>query len=515
MRFRRGPRKASKIQKKNLIENAKKLAKDPMKVIPECRDNCLFCKFGRSKRKIKKIEKYSDDESKLEKYSKRGPDLSKAVASTILFGIQEEAKQITTAKTPAGEIAYAKKGDSSKKRLIGVQHFPDPKKRLIAYSKEADKGFYFYSLEDKVICTGKTDAPPKRFVNSAIDRLNYDLHENQDGEFYCDHCKEKSDEGLMKLEWKEIDKKFIICEKCANDQMNLYKSLTERMLSPDNSKSFEIKGKIGLKCEGDCERCKLTEDIPVSENLREDYFKSLSDEKFISLYSEEAIDIIKNKYDLFIIGDICFGKDKESFLEHIDYDDWEKPALIELLKNVNGAVLEEGTVNEFLEKYWHSYKEKVLKAILDDQESIEEILSLNIRPREKLRELKQVEKEKQELASLPEFKKLPPEAKFADSIARVFKVRGKEEAINEMENYNLSDKKLKSIAFGFYTAFGKGDSKRWKYEDSEVESGEFLSEFIEKLLESDDEEYAEHLQQVVKMSGSTEAIVLESGKKMR
>ncbi len=159
MRFRRGPRKASKIQKKNLIENAKSLAEDPMKVIPECQDSCLFCKFGRAKRKIKKIVKYADNEKKLKKYANRGPDLSQAVAGTILFGIQEKAKKITTAKSPQGEIAYAKKGGATKKRLVGVQHFDDPKKRLIAFSKEAQKGYYFYSFDDKVVCTGKKPQP--------------------------------------------------------------------------------------------------------------------------------------------------------------------------------------------------------------------------------------------------------------------------------------------------------------------------------------------------------------------
>ncbi len=512
MRFRRGPRKASKIQKKNLIENAKKLAENPMKVVPECQDSCLFCKFGRAKRKIKKIKKYANNERKLEKYAKRGPDLSQAVAGTILFGIQEEAKKITTAKSPEGEIAYAKIGGATKKRLVGIQHFDDPKKRLLAFSKEAEKGYYFYSLEDKVVCTGKKPDPPKRFVKTVIEKIPYNISKKE-GDYTCGHT--KRDKSRLNLRWKSADKTFSICEDCAKDSTNLFKVITGRMLSPDNSKSFSLSASLGLKCQGDCESCELTRKIPVSEDLTDKYFKNLSDKKLIDRYSEEARSVLKNEKEIFIIGDTCYGKDKKEFLKNILHESWERPALVELIKRTNGAVLDEGTVNEFLELYWDEYKSDVMRAIFDDDQSIEEVLSKNVRPREKLRELKEIKKKKEEMDTLPEFKKLPPEAEFADSIARTYKVKGQGEAINEIENHNLSDTRLKSIAYGFYIVFGKGDSKRWKYEDSEVESGEFLADHIEELIRSDGEDYAENLQDVVKMSGSTNAVVLKDGKRMR
>ncbi|MEF8833125.1 MAG: hypothetical protein V5A66_06390, partial [Candidatus Thermoplasmatota archaeon] len=490
MRFRRGPRKASKIQKKNLIENAKSLAEDPMKVIPECQDSCLFCKFGRAKRKIKKIKKYADNERKLKKYAKRGPDLSQAVAGTILFGIEEEAKKITTAKSPEGEIAYAKKGGATKKRLVGVQHFDDPKKRLIAFSKESQKGYYFYSLQGKVVCTGKKPKPPKKFVKTAIERIPYNITEKS-GDYTCGHItKEK---GRFDLHWKSVDETFSICEDCAGDSTNLFKSITERMLSPDNSKSFSLKGGIGLKCEGDCESCKLTRNIPVSDDLADKYFEALSDKEFIAQYSSEARSVIEDEKNIFIIRDTCYGEDKREFLKDLPHEEWERPALIKLMKKTDGAVLDEGTVNEFLELYWEDYKTEVMGAIFDDKASIQEVLSKDVRPREKLRELSEMKTKKEEMKTLPEFQKLPPGAEFADNIARTYKVKGQDEAINEIENKNLSETRTKSIAYGFYIVFGKGDSKRWKYEDSEVESGEFLSDHIKELLHSEGEDYAEKL----------------------
>ncbi|MBS3817372.1 MAG: hypothetical protein KGY76_07410 [Candidatus Thermoplasmatota archaeon] len=511
---RRGPRKASAIQKKNLIQNAKKLAEDPLKVIPKCEDSCLICKFGRAKRKIKKIAKYSDDKRKLKKYAKRGPDLSKAVAATILFGIEEEADLITTARTPEGEIAYAKKGKASKKRLIGVQHFNDPKKRLIAYSKESKKGFYFYSMEDKVVCTGKKAKPPKKFVKDAIKRVPYDLSKEK-GVYSCGHTDGDTEKTYFTLNWKGAGKKFSVCERCARKEVNLFVIFTERMLSKDTSDSFSLEGTLNMRCEGDCENCKFDGRISVSDDLREKYFKGLSDDQFLQKYGEDAKSVLKSRNELFIKGDVCYGEDMKTFLENLDFERWEKPAIVILLKKAGGAVLEDGTINELLEEHWKDHEIEVMRSILDDRGTIKEVLDKDLRPREMLRELYSKKKKKKEMKDLPEFKKLPPEGRFADKIGRVYKVKGEEEAINKIEEYSLSNKRVKAIAYGFYVVFGRADSKKWKYEDSEVESGEFLADYIEELLEAKGEDYAGKLQEVVKMSGSTEAVILENGREMR
>ncbi|MBS3791000.1 MAG: hypothetical protein KGY66_08830, partial [Candidatus Thermoplasmatota archaeon] len=350
------------------------------------------------------------------------------------------------------------------------------------------------------------------FVKSAVERIPYNISK-RNGTYSCGHI--RKERGRLDLDWESAGKTFSICEGCADDSKNLFKIISQMMLSPDNSKSFSVRSKMGLQCYGDCENCKLTRDIPVSDDLTDKYFNMLSDKEFIKRYSEETRSVIKDEQDIFIIGDACYGKDKKEFLKKISHEPWERPALIKLMKVTEGAVLDEGTVNEFLELYWEDYKIEILRSIFNDKESIEEVLSKDVRPREKLRELNEIKKKKEEMDTLPEFKKLPPEAKFADTVARAYKVNGEDEATNKIESYNLSDTRLKSIAYGFYIVFGKGDSKRWKYEDSEVESGEFLSDHIEKLLHSEGEDYAENLQRVVKMSGSTSAVVMKDGKKMR
>ncbi|MFW5904483.1 MAG: hypothetical protein ACOCTK_03345, partial [Candidatus Saliniplasma sp.] len=125
----RGPKRASGTEQRKLVNNARELQKNPMKIVPECQGNCLLCKFGRVKRKVKKIEKYKEDEDTLKKYAKRGPGLSKALAGTLLLAIAGKAPRLGTTRTPRGEVSYAKRGSARKNRLVGLQHFDDPNLR--------------------------------------------------------------------------------------------------------------------------------------------------------------------------------------------------------------------------------------------------------------------------------------------------------------------------------------------------------------------------------------------------
>lgn len=48
-----------------------------------------------------------------------------------------------------------------------------------------------------------------------------------------------------------------------------------------------------------------------------------------------------------------------------------------------------------------------------------------------------------------------------------------------------------------------------------IESGEYLSDYVKKLLNSEGMEYANALQELIKMSGSTSMLTLKNGEKLR
>jgi len=517
--FRRGPKRASRVEEKKLIESAKLLAKDPMKVIPECGDSCFLCKFGRAKRKIKKIKKYKDDEDKLKKYSKRGPGLSKATAGTLLLALKEEAPLLARAKIPGGEISYAKRGDATKERLIGVQHFKDPTLRLLAYSKEAEKGYYFYSWNDNVVCTGKKDDPPKGYIKNVISNFPYNIKKG-DGGYTCGHTKKNQDRSYFTMRWKGAGIKFSICNRCASGNTNLFHYISKGMMSKDNTNSFSIESIYKMKCRADCSTCQNESRISLPDKVSESYYNNkLSDSSLIRKIDDIGWEKKKKQNDVYAIDGVCYGNDMGAFLRKFDYEEWEADAIKKAIESQDGIVLEEGTVNELLQVVWETEGIEILMVITGDEKTAKKIYEEGeeegILPRDSLRKAKKIKKVSRELEKIPEFKELPPKAKFVNDLVLTYKTEGEEAVVKKIDGMNLSDTRVKSIAYGFLTALGKGSSKKWKYSQSEVDSGEFMVEYIEKLLDSSGKEYAQALQDLVKVSGSTAVITMKNGTKLR
>jgi len=506
----RGPKRASKTEQKKLVQNAKDLQKDPMKIVPECQGSCLLCKFGRVKRKVKKIEKYKNNEEALKKYSKRGPGLSKALAGTLLLAIAGKAPRLGTARTPKGEVSYAKRGSANSKRLIGLQHFDDPNLRLIAYTKEAKKGYYLYSVGDRVVCTGKKDDPPEEFVKESISNSSYKFV-SENNVFYCSRSFKEREKTYFELKWRSADRSFYIDSHCSKTNSNLFMELVNGMISKDNSRSFKINAEYKMDCRADCDNCRFGGDISLRSDLKDDYFSGkISDDKLIDLFEKDSFNAVKKKENVYAIGNRCYGKDITGFLKEMRYESYEEPAVKAAVKGTDGLVLESGTVNEFFSKLWDKNGFNAIHALINDKQRAmalyEKYDISETHPREILKKALKIKQKNEKLSSLPEFKELPPKAKLADDLARTYKIEGKESAVKKLEDIEISDTRMRSLAYGFMKAFGEGDSLRWKYSKSEVESGEFMEEYISTLLDADGDDYAQALKDLLKISGSTKEI---------
>ncbi|MFO7991991.1 MAG: hypothetical protein R6U61_06850 [Thermoplasmata archaeon] len=515
---RKRPKRASKVQERKLINNARKLAKDPLKVIPKCEGRCFLCKFSRAEKYIKKIVKHKEDKEYLKKYSNKGPDLAKAVAGTLLLALTHKAPLLASTRTPDGKISYAKRGNANEERLIGVQHFNDPHLRLLAYSFEAKKGFYFYSWDDNIVCTGKKDNPPNGYVKNTLDSLPYNMRKRGD-KIICPHIT-NGDRSYIQIDWSAAGLTLKLCSRCADNNKNLVHHLSRGMISKDNSKSFEISTRYNMMCRTDCSECKLDRNISMDKDLVKAYERGeTSDRELLRKYKRDAMKTLVDRSRVYIVGDYCYGSDMGALLRQFDYESWEEEVIKKAIESANSIVLEQGTVNELLEKVWDEGALDLIKTITNDDGMAEQIYQKyhesSVNPRDVLRKAMSKRKEKDRLSSLPEFKDLPPKAKLANDLARLYKIKGEDSVLRQIDNSNLSDTRMKSLAFGFLAALDKGDTKKWKFNSHEIESGEYLSSYVKKLLNSEGMEYANALQELIKMSGSTSMLTLKNGKKLR
>ena len=109
------------------------------------------------------------------------------------------------------------------------------------------------------------------------------------------------------------------------------------------------------------------------------------------------------------------------------------------------------------------------------------------------------------LAQLPKYKSLPPLAKFVDNVVRTYKTFGEKEALGEIKK-RPDNPKGKSISYAFLLVFGKAKDKKWQYSQVETEYGDFLKEYVKKLLDSEPKNYHKFLQELLTNSGSSENI---------
>ncbi|MGF3555144.1 MAG: hypothetical protein ACQXXF_07770 [Thermoplasmatota archaeon] len=136
-------RTASKSMEKNLIENAKNLMKNPYHILPDYSDNYSNKYFSKIKKSIDKVNRFKDDQKKLEKLSnKKG--IVGALAGTLLLAYSEKAPYLGVLNLPTDDITYAQRGKAEKEKLIGIQHFDDPVLRLFAIKD--------FVLKKKVTC---------------------------------------------------------------------------------------------------------------------------------------------------------------------------------------------------------------------------------------------------------------------------------------------------------------------------------------------------------------------------
>ncbi len=503
-RMRTFARTASKSMEKKLIQNAKKLKKDPFIVIPNYEDDHSEKYFSKIKKKIHKVSQYVENTDKLEKYSKKR-GLEGAVAGTLLLAHSEKAPYLAVAKFPSGDVTYAKRGRSDKEKLIAVQHFDDPVLRILGIKDIAyKKNLKIYSWDDGFFSSGSKPNPPDEFIKFIGKKISLS-HKNDS--FMCSHLnseeiknKEDKKNNYLMIHWRSADKTIVICEKCANKDNNTFFKLSRFMFGKNISDDFEI-SVVGSPVEGKTDEEFNTIDV-------DDYLSGkLNDYDFIKNNMRNRRDNLKDSSEkIFILNKKAYGKDMDSFIKDLDPNEYEREGLNFILQKVNEPVIfDDATPNRVLDYYWKDFGLNLVENIIEDQDRAEKFYSLDDEPSDILELVFKYKERKKVLSKLPNYKSLPKLAEYADNIARTFKSFGEKKTIVELRK-KPEDTKAKSLSYAFLLAFEKAQDKKWKYSDVEIEYGNFLKEYAEKLLQSSPEKYHENLKNLLTACGLTENI---------
>jgi len=504
-RARTFARTAAKSLEKRLVENAKKLKKDPYLILPDYTDDYSRKYFEKIKKSLDKVDRFSDDSKKLEKLSnKRG--LDGALAGTLLIAHSEKAPYLAVAKMPTGDITYAQRGRADREKLIAVQHFDDPLLRLLGIKDVALKrGLHIYSWDNGFISTGSEAKPPGEFIDFVIGKTGFSYNGGVAtcGDIKIEAIKKKQflKKYYLKIYWKSADVSIAVCEDCAKSTKNTIFNITKYLIETDISNDFSIDviGQVVKQSESGHEQ---------ETQYLDDYLSGkLTDLQFIRKNKEGQEESLKQSEEkLLILDGISYGTDIIKFIEALKPNKFEQKGLEFILEKIEEpVVLNKVTPNKVLEIFWKKYGLDAIDSILGDEKMAENFFSLDDTPSDILEVVFKYEERQQILSQLPKYKSLPPLANFADHIARTYKTFGEKKTLAEIKK-RPDNPKGKSLAYAFLLVFGKGKDKKWKYSQIEIEYGEFLKEHAKKLLDSQPKKYHKALQKLLTASGSSESI---------
>ncbi len=503
-RMRTFARTASKSMEKKLVENAKKLRENPYLVLPEYEDKYSSKYFGKIKKIIDKVEKNIDNSKKLEKISnKKG--IEGAIAGTLLIAESEKAPYLAVAKFSTGDVTYAQRGRADKEKLIASQHFDDPVLRLLGIKDIAHKkDLHVYSWDNGFLSTGQKAKPPKDFVDFVLKKSGFKIKDNIATccNIKPDSIKNKKilEKNYIHIHWKSAGIYVSVCETCAKKRKNTLFDITKYMLNPNISEEFsiEVVGQV-LKKKG-------SENKPT-EHIQDYLSGKLSDYQFIQKNMQHREEMIRDSDEKILVLDgVSYGTDTKRFIDALKPNKYEREGLNILLETIDEPVIfDDATPNKVFEKFWEKEGVSIINHLINDSNLAEKFYNLDETPSDILELVLKFKERQKILSKLPKYKKLPPLAKFADTVARTYKTFGEKKAIVDLKK-RPDTPKGKSVAYAFLLYFGKGSDKKWQYSNLEIEYGEFLKDYVKKLIEAKPEEYHEKLKELLVSSGSSEEI---------
>jgi len=497
----RGAKATPKRLEKDLLEKSGRLARDPSLLIPKCTGDCRGCYFDKILKKLEKVAVYRDKVERLLGFAVHGDQLVRAYAATLSLSAAGNIPFLATAKLPAGEISYAVRGKVDKEKLIGVQYFDDPDIRLLAYWDIARKrDLHIYSTADGLICSTKPLAP-ENYVKEMLDEAPY--------EFGDDHtCGHPDARVKLVIQWLSPDITLEICRDCLRE-VNLVQYLSGRIAARNPSDDFEVRVEHDFQYPDGGDK-DAVQSFPLPSDLRQKYLQGeIGDQEVVSAYLQRKFEAIRNSgKKIYIIGEQCFGDDKEAFLNRIRGSDVEKKALTRLIMEKEIPLVTESDIaGRIIAELWDSHWKDLISYVADEGD-LEEAKK-NVKegsPGALLKEAARIHATRKIHSSLPAYKRLGEIGTMADSFARIYKTEGKEALLRAMEKERSRGHRQRAIKYAFISAVSEADVKGWQFTAEEKDFGSYLAQFAKRLMEAEGEEYDEALKLLLEASGAMEEV---------
>ena len=491
----RGIKRTSKRLESDILDRAKSLSEDPEILRPKCAGNCRRCHFDKTFKNMAKLSKFRDSAPVLEKYAAKGSDgIFKAYAGTISLYAAGSVPYTATAKVAGEDILYVPRGAVGNDKIIGCQHYNDPKLRLFLYNEFAKKNrLNLYSFGDDLVCSNEYNMP-EDYLYDAFWETPYEF---PDDEIQCGHDKEPA----LVIRVRSLNKSVRICRRCAKDVSTL-QYLVSRMVSLAPLEDFEVSVEHNYHVGGS----PGVEPVPA-DMVKEYSLGKITDVNLIKRILKEKLGDLKAcGASAYIVGSENYGGDLDRFIGSLTGDKVEIKALTNYLKdNCESIVIQNPKASEAIAAIWESSYRGLIVSISSEETAdiLGDVSRKN--PLEILRDAERTEISKDISKSLPVFRNMGPVTKMADIYAKASMAGGFDLLKDEFVKLPPRDYKERSLARAFAAAVGNSP-ETIKCSAEEDDLAQFLVPFVKQLVESNGENYRDRMGTLLTATGCGETL---------
>ncbi len=528
-KVRTGARTTSKGLEKELKRKAKRLAQDPTLALPRCTVDVPLIK--KLEKKLREVQSHKDNRSALEKLSKKGDRFVRAYAATLLLIHEDKIPYIAVFRGPFGDVGYALRGQTSKEKLVGIQHYDDPRIKMMAFLEEVKKGkLFMFVTENELICTGSVPKPP----DEVLDLLPKRLGKGMIGGDSLIYSKDLEKKVVAKMEpWKEP---YIVVH-WLSAGMDIAKSLYHSRMNKDNtfatcasymatsniSDYFDVDVivkpvcKRGVGCGCDLPPKKEEKGSFLSRlgkvkepTSKEQYLQGkVMDHRFIEKEYQEYLERLREEgKTVYIVENRCYGDSRKDLISSLRLSTEELEVMKVFLEFARGPLISmDPSANKIMTPFWDEVGKDLIDRIIDNKKIAKKVFKElpvpRFQPMAVIQEGKFQIQEQKVRGMLPHLVDPPEMMDFAYECTIAYLVRGRNGASRIIERYQGDDIKLKAAKYAFVKHLDLEKKAGWSYTTHEIGYAEGLDEIVGRITVEDPDKFISGMKELWKATGST------------
>ena len=171
----KGTKRASAGVLKRLEKNLVELLEDPHALMPTVAYTIKRSRKDPVQRSLKECAKVIAKKENRKWLGKRmvrrrGDSVARALAGSLHAAHDDERSMVAVFEHPIfGSSSFVRRGVAKPTQLVAFQNHGHPRQRLLAWEEHARSGWWFFSMDEGIVCTGSEANPPEGWLEGGLE----------------------------------------------------------------------------------------------------------------------------------------------------------------------------------------------------------------------------------------------------------------------------------------------------------------------------------------------------------